>query len=110
MIQLRMFRALRGIQDAITKSRNRTEGCRVVLGSWRNVMALPSLSAVELQVLIFAVGVLIFFGSFLALVFSAVFALGLARLLYVGGCWCVRKIHHSHTVGGALPIVPHHSH
>jgi hypothetical protein len=72
-------------------------------------MALPSLSAVELQVLIFAVGVLIFFGSFLALVFSAVFALGLARLLYVGGSWCVRKIH-SHTVAGALPIVPYHSH
>jgi hypothetical protein len=35
--------------------------------------------------------------------------LGLARLLYVGGSWCVRKIH-SHTVAGALPIVPYHSH
>jgi hypothetical protein len=110
MIQLQMFRALRGIQDAMTKSRNRTEGCRVVLGSWRNAMALPSFSTIELQLLISLVGALIFVGSFLALLFSAIFGLGLARLLYVGGRWCVGKIHHVHPVGGALPIGPHHSH
>jgi hypothetical protein len=73
-------------------------------------MVLPSLSPMELQVLISIIAVLIFFGSFLALLFSAVFGLGLARLLYVGGRWCVGKIHHVHQVGGALPIVPHHSH
>jgi len=73
-------------------------------------MALPSLSAIELQLLISIIAVVIFFGSFLALLFSAVFGLGLVRLLYVGGRWCVGKIHHVHAVGGALPIVPHHSH
>jgi hypothetical protein len=73
-------------------------------------MALPSLSPIELQLLISIIAVVIFFGSFLALLFSAVFGLGLVRLLYVGGRWCVGKIHHVHAVGGALPIVPHHSH
>jgi len=73
-------------------------------------MPLPSLSPIELQLLLSIIAVLIFFGSFLALLFSAVFGLGLARLLYVGGRWCVGKIHHVHQVGGALPIVPHHSH
>ena len=73
-------------------------------------MALPSLSPLELQLLISIIAVVIFFGSFLALLFSAVFGLGLVRLLYVGGRWCVGKIHHVHAVGGALPIVPHHSH
>jgi hypothetical protein len=87
-----------------------TEGYRVVLGSWRNAMALPSLSPIELQLLISIIAVVIFLGSFLALLFSAVFGLGLVRLLYVGGRWCVGKIHHVHAVGGALPIVPHHSH
>jgi hypothetical protein len=105
-----MFRAFRGIQDAITKSRNRSEGCRVVLGSWRKAMALPSFSTIELQLLICVIGVVIFLGSFLAILVSAIFGLGLGRLLYVGGRWCVGKIHHVHAVGGALPIVPHHSH
>jgi len=73
-------------------------------------MALPSLSPIELQLLISIIAVVIFLGSFLALLFSAVFGLGLVRLLYVGGRWCVGKIHHVHAVGGALPIVPHHSH
>jgi hypothetical protein len=73
-------------------------------------MALPSLSPIELQLLISIIAVVIFFGSFLALLFSAVFGLGLVRLLYVGGRWCVGKIHQVHAVGGALPIVPHHSH
>jgi hypothetical protein len=73
-------------------------------------MALPSLSPIELQLLISIVAILIFFGSFLAILVSAIFGLGLGRLLYVGGRWCVGKIHHMHQVGGALPIVPHHSH
>jgi len=73
-------------------------------------MALPSFSTVELQLLICVIGVVIFVGSFLALLVTAIFGLGLARLLYVGGRWCVGKIHHSHPVVGALPIVPHHSH
>ena len=73
-------------------------------------MALPSLSPIELQLLISIVGVVIFLGSFLALLVSAIFGLGLARLLYVSGRWCVGKIYHVHQVGAALPIVPHHSH
>ena len=73
-------------------------------------MALPSFSTIELQLLISLVGALIFVGSFLALLFSAIFGLGLARLLYVGGGWCLGKIHHSQPVVRALPIVPHHSH
>jgi hypothetical protein len=73
-------------------------------------MALPSLSPIELQALISIIAVLIFIGSFLALLVSVIFGLGLARLLYVGGRWCVGKVHHSHPVVGALPIVPHHSH
>ena len=57
------------------------------------------------------VGVLISVGSFLALFFSAIFGLGLARLVYVGGRWCVGRIHHhSQSVVGALPVVPHYSH
>ncbi len=64
----------------------------------------------ELQLLVSIMSVLIFVGSFLAILVSAIFGLGLGRLLYVGGRWCVGKIHHVHAVGGALPIVPHHSH
>lgn len=73
-------------------------------------MALPSFSTIDLQLLICVIGVVVFLGSFLAIMVSAIFGLGLARLLYVGGCWCVRRIHHSHQVVGALPVVPHHSH
>ena len=78
-------------------------------------MPLPSLSPIELQLLLSVIAVLIFFGSFLALLFSAVFGLGLARLLYVSGCWCVRKIHQSYsggtrTIHAVAPTVPHHSH
>ena len=78
-------------------------------------MALPSFSPIELQVLISIIAVLIFIGSFLALLVSVIFGLGLARLLYVGGRWCVGKIHQSYS-GGAQTIhanariVPHHSH
>jgi UPF0716 family protein affecting phage T7 exclusion len=77
-------------------------------------MAPPSFSILELEVLISVIGVLIFFGSFLALLFSAIFGLGFARLLYVSGCWCLRKMHQSYSLGGARTmnaigrIVPHH--
>ena len=64
-------------------------------------MALPSFSTIELQLLICVIGVVVFVGSFLAIIVSAIFGLGLGRLLYVGGRWCVGKIHHVHQVGGA---------
>jgi len=48
----------------------------------------------------YVIAVLIFVGSFLALVVSAIFAAGLARLLYVSGCWCARKIHHAYSLDG----------
>jgi hypothetical protein len=79
-------------------------------------MPLPSLSPIELQLLLSVIAVLIFIGSFLALLFSAVFGLGLARLLYVSGRWCATKIHQSYSLGGTRTmnaiarIVPHHSH
>ncbi len=73
-------------------------------------MALPSFSTVELQLLIWVVGAVILVGSFLAILVSAIFGVGIARLLYVGGRWCMGKVHHVHAVGGALPIVPHRSH
>lgn len=79
-------------------------------------MALPSFSSIELQLLICVIGVVIFLGSFLAILVSAIFGLGLGRLLYVGGRWCVGKIHQSHplratqTITAIPPIVPHHSH
>jgi len=73
-------------------------------------MVPPSFNAFELELLICVIGVVIFVGSFLAILVSAIFGVGLARLLYVGGRWCVGKVHHVHQVGGALPIVPHHSH
>ena len=77
-------------------------------------MAPPSLSALELEFLFYGTAVLLFFGSFLALLFSAIFGVGLARLLYVSGCWCVRKIHHSYSLDGTETmsafgrIVPRH--
>jgi len=45
-------------------------------------MALPSFSSIELQLLICVIGGVIFVGSFLAILVSAIFGLGLARLLY----------------------------
>jgi ABC-type phosphate/phosphonate transport system permease subunit len=85
-------------------------------GSWRNAMVPPSFSTLELELLISLVGVLIFVGSFLALLFSLIFGLGLARLLYLSGRWCVKRIHQLYPLGGERPtnaivrIVPHHSH
>ena len=73
-------------------------------------MVPPPLNAFELELLICVIGVVIFVGSFLAILVSAIFGVGLARLLYVGGRWCVGKIYHVHQVVGALPIVPRHSH
>ncbi len=77
-------------------------------------MGPPSINTPELELLIGIIGVLIFVASFLALLFSAIFGLGLVRLLYVGGRWCVRKIHQTYSMGGTRPmtaigrIVPHH--
>jgi hypothetical protein len=62
------------------------------------------MSTPELQLLISIAGVVIFVGLFLALLFSAIVGLGMARLLYVGGRWCIEKIHQSHTVGNARAI------
>jgi hypothetical protein len=63
-------------------------------------MAPPSPNTLELELLMYVVAVLIFVGSFLALLFSAIFGVGLARLLYFSGCWCVRKIHHAYSLDG----------
>lgn len=79
-------------------------------------MVVPSLSPIELQLLFSIIAVLIFFGSFLALLVSAIFGLGIARLLYVSARWSAKKIHQAHSLGGArtmnavVRIVPHHSH
>jgi len=63
-------------------------------------MAPPSVSSFELGVLIYGTAVLIFFGSFLVLLFSLIFGLGLARLLYVSGCWYAGKIHRDSSLDG----------
>jgi len=72
------------------------------------------MATAELQFLIGIVGVVIFVGLFLALLFSAIIGVGIARLLYVGGRWCVEKIHQSYSLGNTHTkncigrIVPHH--
>ncbi len=78
-------------------------------------MAPPSPDTLELELLIYPIAVLICLGSFLALLlFSAIFGVGLMRLLYVSGCWCARKIHHAYlpddtgTMNAFGRIVPHH--
>jgi hypothetical protein len=74
----------------------------------------PSLNFLELELLIGMIGVLIFVALFLALLCSAIFGLGLARLLYVSSCWCMRKIHQSNSRGGTRAmnavgrVVPHY--
>jgi hypothetical protein len=89
------------------------KGCSVVLGSWRNAMVLPSFSSIELQLLICVIGAVIFVGSFLALLVSAIFGLGLVRLLYASCGWCMRRIQsyspNRRTINVVAPIVPHHS-
>jgi hypothetical protein len=77
-------------------------------------MASPSPDTLKLELLMYIVAVLIFVGSFLALLFSAIFGVGVARLLYVSGCWCARKIHHAYSLDGTETmnalgrIVPRH--
>jgi hypothetical protein len=82
-------------------------------------MLPPSSNPLELELLIGVAGVLIFVASFLALLCSAVFGLGLAQLLYFGGQWCVTKFHQSYslnslsgtrTIHAIARIAPHHSH
>jgi len=63
-------------------------------------MAPPSPNTLELELLMYVVAVLICVGSFLVFVVTAIFGVGLARLLYVSGCWCARKIHHAYTLDG----------
>jgi len=77
-------------------------------------MAPPSFNTVELELLMYVSAVLIVVGSFLTLLFSVVFAAGLARLLYVSGRWCAKKIHHAYSLDGTGTmnafgrIMPHH--
>ena len=63
-------------------------------------MTPPSPNTLELELLMYVIAVLICVGSFLAFVVSAIFGVGLARLLYVSGCWCARKIHPAYTLDG----------
>jgi hypothetical protein len=63
-------------------------------------MAPPLPDILELGLLMYVVAVLIFFGSFLVLLFSLIFGLGLARPLYVSGCWCAGKIHRDYSLDG----------
>ena len=58
-------------------------------------MALPSFSPIELQVLLSIIAVLIFIGSFLALLVSVIFGLGLVRQ----GCECKPRVGEPHLFG-----------
>lgn len=59
-------------------------------------MGIPvSLSASEFAVLTGLAVVLILVAAFVALFLSAIIGLGIARLLYVGGSWCVKRIRES---------------
>jgi hypothetical protein len=69
-------------------------------------MAPSSLNTPELELLIGIIEALIFVALFRALLSSAILGLGLARLLYVGGRWCVRKIHQSYSLGGTRTMNP----
>ena len=77
-------------------------------------MSPPLPDTLKLELVMYVVAVLIFFGSFLTLLFSAMFGVCLGRLLYVSGCWCARKIHHTHSLDGTGTvnafgrIVPRH--
>jgi hypothetical protein len=77
-------------------------------------MAPPSPDTLKLELLMYVVAVLIFVGSFLALLFSAIFGVSLGRLLYVSGRWCARKIHRAYSPDGTGTmnafgrIVPRH--
>ena len=59
-------------------------------------MGIPvSLSGSEFAVLTGLAVVLILVAAFVALFLSAIIGLGIARLLYVGGSWCVKRIRES---------------
>jgi hypothetical protein len=68
----------------------------------------------EMQLLISVAGVVIFIGLFLAILCFAIVGVGIARLLYISGRWCMEKIHQSHTAASARTLqavsqmVPHH--
>lgn len=55
-------------------------------------MSLPPWFSAESELLIGIVAALIFVAAFLAIFFSAMIALGAARLLYLGGTWFVRNV------------------
>jgi len=84
-------------------------------GEARGVTAMPlSLNAAQLEVLIVIAGLLIFAALFLAIFFSAIIGVVTARMLYVGGHWCVKKIQQSQSAGNTRTVnvvgrlVPHH--
>ena len=63
-------------------------------------MGIPvSLSAAEFALLMGLVIVLILVAAFVALFLSAIIGAGIARLLYVGGSWSVRRIRESYSSG-----------
>lgn len=65
--------------------------------------SLP-LNPVELAFLLGIAIVLIIVASFLLLLFSAIIGAAVARLLYVGGSFCARKIRRSWPAGAARPM------
>jgi xanthine/uracil/vitamin C permease (AzgA family) len=73
-----------------------------------------SLNVAQLEVLVVIAGLLFFAFLFLAIFFSAIIGAVTARVLYVGGHWCVKKIQQSHsacntrTVNVVGRLVPHH--
>jgi hypothetical protein len=62
------------------------------------------LNPVELEFLVGIAILLIIVASFLLLFFSAIIGAGVARLLYVGGTFCARKIRRSWPVDAARPV------
>lgn len=55
-------------------------------------MTFPSLSPIELQVLVTVATSVIFAAAFVVILISAIVGAGLARLLYLGGRSCVKTI------------------
>ena len=67
--------------------------------------ALPfPINPIELELLVGVAIVLIIVASFLLLFFSAIIGAGVARLLYIGGSFCARKIRSSWPVDAARPV------
>src|ERR1700740_2607364 len=56
-----------------------------------------SFNVAQLEVLVVIAGLLFFAFLFLAIFFSAIIGVVTARMLYVGGHWCVKKIQQSHS-------------